>query len=160
MEPFWNFIPEETLIQVRTVLMIMIAGFGFLNFKLVFTKGLNYCVSLQNTSYITNLLGIFTLWLASYTKAPFFEEVGSALFQLAFSTTASLILTTYLFFYQQAYQETLISGPLYISKRQITPEIDILYRMNMIMMIFLGLEWLIDSIKFENTIYSLFAAFI
>lgn len=103
IQPFWNFISEETLIYYRSVILIMISALGILNFKLVYSKNLHYCVSFQNTSYITNFLGIFFLWLASITKNTFLEQLGSAMYQLALSTTTSLIITVYLFYFQQSY---------------------------------------------------------
>ena len=65
--PFWDFLTEDSLIYYRSIILLMMAGLGFLNFQLVSTKKLSYCKHLQNTSYISNILAITLLWLASIT---------------------------------------------------------------------------------------------
>jgi hypothetical protein len=44
--------------------------------------------------------------------------------------------------------------------RPLTPEIQALTRVNLIMLAFLGLDWIVDSIKFENNVYNIAAALI
>ena len=41
--PFWSFLTEDSLIYYRSVILLMMAGLGYLNFKLVATKQLSYC---------------------------------------------------------------------------------------------------------------------
>ena len=77
------------------------------------------------------------------------------------STSASLIITVYFFYNMQDAQISQKTGaPLFINMRPLTPEIQVLTRVNGIMLAFLGMDWIVDSIKFENNIYNVAAALI